>query len=74
MGRRVIQWGAGSVGTQAMNYVLDRDDLELYDVEVEVAFVDRIRGMVRFDGVDALVETMRGDVARAHAILGVPIP
>ncbi len=40
------------------SYVLDRDDLELYDVEVEVSFVDRIRGMVRFDGVDALVETM----------------
>ena len=28
------------------SYVLDRDDLELYDVEVEVAFVDRLRGMV----------------------------
>ena len=56
------------------SYVLDRDDLELYDVEVEVAFVDRIRGMVRFDGVDALVETMRGDVVRAHEILGVPTP
>jgi riboflavin kinase/FMN adenylyltransferase len=51
------------------SYVLDRDDLELYDVEVEVSFVDRIRGMVRFDGVDALVETMRGDVVRAHEIL-----
>jgi riboflavin kinase/FMN adenylyltransferase len=56
------------------SYVLDRDDLELYDVEVEVAFVDRIRGMVRFDGVDALVETMRHDVVSAHEILGVPIP
>jgi riboflavin kinase / FMN adenylyltransferase len=51
-------------------YVLDRDDLELYDVEVEVAFVDRIRGMVRFDGVDALIETMHDDVKRAHQILG----
>jgi riboflavin kinase/FMN adenylyltransferase len=51
-------------------YVLDRDDLELYDVEVEVSFVDRIRGMVRFEGADALVETMRGDVRRAHEILG----
>ena len=56
------------------SYVLDRDDLELYDVEVEVAFVDRIRGMVRFDGVDALVETMQQDVVRAHGILDVPIP
>ena len=52
------------------SYVLDRDDLELYDVEVEVAFVDRIRGMVRFDGVDALIETMHDDVRQAHQILG----
>jgi riboflavin kinase/FMN adenylyltransferase len=52
------------------SYVLDRDDLELYGVEVEVSFVDRIRGMERFDGVNALVETMRDDVRRAHDILG----
>jgi riboflavin kinase/FMN adenylyltransferase len=56
------------------SYVLDRDDLELYDVEVEVAFVERIRGMVRFDGVDALVATMAEDVVRAHEILGEPQP
>ncbi len=56
------------------SYVLDRDDLELYDVEVEVAFVDRIRGMVRFDGVDALVDTIRQDVVAAHEILGEPQP
>jgi riboflavin kinase/FMN adenylyltransferase len=54
------------------SYVLDRDDLELYDVEVEVSFVERIRGMVRFDGVEPLVEQMRADVARAHDLLGVP--
>jgi riboflavin kinase/FMN adenylyltransferase len=51
------------------SYVLDRDDLELYDVEVEVSFVDRIRGMERFDGVAALVETMHDDVRRAREIL-----
>jgi riboflavin kinase/FMN adenylyltransferase len=51
-------------------YALDRDDLELYGVEVEVSFVDRIRGMVRFDGVESLVATMAGDVVRAHEILG----
>jgi riboflavin kinase/FMN adenylyltransferase len=55
------------------SYVLDRDDLELYGVEVEVAFVERIRGMERFDGVDALVETIRNDVARAHEILGLSL-
>jgi len=54
------------------SYVLDRDDLELYDVEVEVSFVDRIRGMVKFDGAEALIETMHDDVRRAHEILGRP--
>jgi riboflavin kinase / FMN adenylyltransferase len=54
------------------SYVLDRDDLELYEVEVEVSFVDRIRGMERFDSVDALIETMHDDVRRAHDILGRP--
>ncbi|WP_210648605.1 bifunctional riboflavin kinase/FAD synthetase [Nocardioides sp. SYSU D00065] len=52
------------------SYVLDRDDLELYGVEVEVAFVDRLRGMVRFEGIEALVETMHGDVRRAREVLG----
>lgn len=51
------------------SYVLDRDDLELYGVGVEVAFVDRLRGMVKFEGIDALVETMHGDVRRAREIL-----
>ena len=51
------------------SYVLDRDDLELYGVEVEVAFVERLRGMVKFEGIDALVETMHGDVRRAREIL-----
>jgi riboflavin kinase/FMN adenylyltransferase len=54
------------------SYVLDRDDLELYDVEVEVSFVERIRGMVRFDDVDTLIETMHDDVRRIREILGRP--
>lgn len=52
------------------SYVLDRDDLELYGVEVEVAFTERLRGMVKFDGIDALLETMAGDVVRAREVLG----
>ncbi len=39
--------------------------------EVEIAFTERLRGMVRFDGVESLVETMRDDVARTREILGV---
>ena len=52
------------------SYVLDRTDLDLYDVEVEVSFVERLRGMVKFDSVDDLVKTMNDDVDRARAILG----
>ena len=51
------------------SYVLDRSDLELYDVEVEVAFVERLRGMVRFESVDKLVAQMDDDVARARTLL-----
>jgi riboflavin kinase/FMN adenylyltransferase len=51
-------------------YVLDRDDLELYGVTVEISFVERLRGMLRFDSIEALVEAMHGDVARSRAILG----
>ena len=50
-------------------YVLDRTDLELYGVEVEVSFVERLRGMVAFDSVEALVEQMKADVDRARELL-----
>ena len=50
--------------------MLDRDDLELYGVEVEVSFVARIRGMLRFDSVDELVDAMRSDVAATREVLG----
>ncbi|MGY2875397.1 riboflavin kinase / FMN adenylyltransferase [Marmoricola sp. URHA0025 HA25] len=50
-------------------YVLDRTDLELYGRRVEISFVSRIRGMVKFEGVDALVATMHDDVARTRTLL-----
>jgi len=56
------------------SYVLDRDDLELYGVWIEVSFVARLRGMVRFASTEDLVATMRNDVERAHLVLGVPEP
>ncbi len=51
------------------SYVLDRDDLDLYGVEVEVSFVERLRGMVAFEGIEKLVETMHDDVRRAREVL-----
>jgi riboflavin kinase/FMN adenylyltransferase len=52
-------------------YVLDRTDLELYGAAVEISFVARIRGMVTFDGIEALVETIQDDVVRTRELLGV---
>ncbi len=52
------------------SYVLDRTDLELYGVEVEVSFVHRLRGMVAFESVEKLVTQMDDDVARARTLLG----
>lgn len=51
------------------SYVLDRDDLELYDALVEVRFVERLRGQVRFESIEALVTQMRLDVDRARVLL-----
>lgn len=51
------------------SYVLDRDDLELYGVEVEVCFCHHLRGMEKFDGIDALVAQMHDDVRRTRELL-----
>jgi riboflavin kinase/FMN adenylyltransferase len=52
-------------------YVIDRADLDLYDQRVEISFVAHIRGMVKFDGVDALVTTMAHDVKQTRELLGI---
>lgn len=54
---------------QVEAYVLDRE-LDLYDRLVEVEFVERIRGMVAFDSIDALIERMHVDVEVAREMLG----
>jgi riboflavin kinase/FMN adenylyltransferase len=60
---------AGERDRRVEAYALDRDDLELYGVEVEIAFVDRLRGMVRFDGIGPLLATMADDVRRTRELL-----
>ena len=54
---------------QVEAYVLDRDDLELYGVRVEVSFVAQLREMEKFDSIDDLLARMAGDVARTREIL-----
>lgn len=51
-------------------HVLDRDDLELYGESVAVEFVDRLRPMLRFTDVDALVRQMKADVEQCRHVLG----
>lgn len=51
------------------SYVLDRDDLDLYGVEVEVSFVAHIRGQVKFEGMEPLIARMHRDVDEARAVL-----
>ena len=58
----------GVPSKQVEAYVLDRE-LDLYDRVVDVSFVARIRGMVAFDGVDALIAQMADDVERARDLL-----
>jgi riboflavin kinase / FMN adenylyltransferase len=53
---------------QVEAHVLDRD-LDLYDKTVEVSFVSRIRGMEKFDGVDALVAQIGRDVSQVRALV-----
>lgn len=52
------------------SYVLDRTDLDLYGETIGVEFVERLRGQVKFAGVDGLIATVEDDVARTRAVLG----
>jgi riboflavin kinase/FMN adenylyltransferase len=65
---------AGERDRRVESYVLDRDDLELYGVTVEVFLVSRIRGMHRFDGIDQLLEAMADDVRRTRQRLTTEEP
>ena len=55
-------------------YVLDRDDLDLYDEQVSLEFVEHIRPTERFDSVEALLEAMAGDVEKCRQVLASIVP
>lgn len=50
-------------------YVLDRDDLELYGVEIAIDFYARLRGQVKYEGVESLVKQMATDVEYVRHVL-----
>jgi riboflavin kinase/FMN adenylyltransferase len=50
-------------------YAIDRVDLDLYGLHVAVDFLAYLRGMEKFDTVDALLERMADDVKRARHLI-----
>lgn len=58
----------GVAQKQVEAFVLD-EDIDLYDQVVEVQFVERIRGMVAFTGIEPLIVQMGDDVERVRQLL-----
>jgi riboflavin kinase/FMN adenylyltransferase len=50
-------------------YVLDRDDLELYGVPIGIDFYARLRGQIKYEGMESLIKQMHSDVEQARHIL-----
>jgi riboflavin kinase/FMN adenylyltransferase len=77
-GDEVSRWPAAiSIGTNPTfdgqvrtveAYALDRTDLDLYGLHAAIDFAVRLRGTLRFDSIDALIEQMQVDVTQARTI------
>ena len=57
------------VDRRVETHVLDRSDLELYGLQIDVDFTERLRGQVRFDGREDLIAQMNRDVENCRHIL-----
>lgn len=58
---------------QVEAHVLGETGLDLYGHDVTVEFVERLRGMVAFEGIEKLMEQMGADVTDAAHALGLPV-
>ncbi|OJU42084.1 MAG: riboflavin biosynthesis protein RibF [Microbacterium sp. 69-10] len=56
---------------QVEAHVLDESGLDLYGHRVTVEFTDHLRGMVAFEGMDALIAQIAADVSEARTRLGL---
>ncbi|WP_213814048.1 bifunctional riboflavin kinase/FAD synthetase [Glaciihabitans sp. dw_435] len=61
----------GVLQTQVEAHLLDQD-LDLYGRVIEVAFVEWVRGMVKFEGIEPLIVQMNDDLTRVRTVLGGP--
>jgi len=53
------------------SHVLDRKDLDLYDKNVTLEYVDFVRPSAKFDGVESLVAEINRDLDKIRNILGI---
>ena len=56
---------------QVEAHIIGADDLDLYGHDVTVEFTRHLRGMIAFEGIEALKQTMAADVVEARSVLGV---
>ncbi len=67
----------GGIERRVESFVIDAQSvsssggIDLYDREIRVEFIQRLRGMEAFDTVDALVAQMHEDVAETRHILNI---
>lgn len=54
---------------QVEAHVIGETDLDLYGHDVTVEFVERLRGMVAFEGIEKLKSQMTSDVSDAESVL-----
>ncbi|MGO1385426.1 MAG: bifunctional riboflavin kinase/FAD synthetase [Arachnia sp.] len=59
------------VDRRVESYVLDRTDLELYGVVIQVEFIDRLRGQEKFEDFADLITAMHQDVVQTRVALGL---
>ncbi|GAA1241481.1 riboflavin kinase/FMN adenylyltransferase [Microbacterium phyllosphaerae] len=57
---------------QVEAHVIGETDLDLYGHDVTVEFVERLRGMVAFEGIEKLKSQMTADVTDAERVLAAP--
>ncbi|MBO0979584.1 bifunctional riboflavin kinase/FAD synthetase [Microbacterium sp. SD291] len=55
---------------QVEAHVIGESSLDLYGHDVTVEFVQRLRGMVAFEGIEKLKDQMKADVRDAERVLG----
>jgi riboflavin kinase/FMN adenylyltransferase len=68
IGTRPTVSDAGHVSIEAYLFDFDRD---IYDAEVSIQFVERMRDELKYDSLEALVDALKEDEGVARGILGI---